>query len=273
LSYIPPELRENHGEIEAAEKGNLPRLLEWQNLRGTFHCHTSESDGRNTLSEMADAALQLGLEYLGIADHSKSSFQAHGLDEKRLLTQVEQIRAFNKSSGNDLHLFAGVECDILRDGTLDFSDEILSQLDYVVASVHASFTQSEKVMTKRILRAIENPHVTILGHPTGRLLLSREAYQVDLGEVIKGAAATGTIIELNANPRRLDMDWRFWKRAKDEGVRCAINPDAHSAGGLQDLWFGIEIARKGWLTRADVINCLSTPEVESVLRKKRDGKS
>src|ERR1700751_1197886 len=273
LSYIPPELRENHGEIEAAEKENLPRLLEWQNLRGTFHCHTSESDGRNTLSEMADAALQLGLEYLGIADHSKSSFQAHGLDEKRLLTQVEQIRAFNKSSGNDFYLFAGVECDILRDGTLAFSDEILSQLDYVVASVHASFTQSEKEMTKRILRAIENPHVTILGHPTGRLLLSREAYQVDLGEVIKGAAATGTIIELNANPRRLDMDWRFWKRAKDEGVSCAINPDAHSIGGLQDLWFGIEIGRKGWLTRGDVVNCLSTREVTGVLRKKRDGKS
>jgi len=273
LSYIPPELRENHGEIEAAEKENLPRLLEWQNLRGTFHCHTSESDGRNTLSEMADAAHQLGLEYLGIADHSKSSFQAHGLDEKRLLNQVEQIRALNESSGNDFYLFAGVECDILRDGTLDFSDEILSQLDYVVASVHASFTQSEKVMTKRILRAMENPHVTILGHPTGRLLLSREAYQVDLGEIIKGAAATGTIIELNANPRRLDMDWRFWKRAKDEGVRCAINPDAHSVGGLQDLWFGIEIARKGWLTRGDVVNCLSTREVAGLLRKKRDGKS
>jgi DNA polymerase (family 10) len=270
LSYIPPELRENHGEIEAAENGKLPKLLEWQNLRGTFHCHTNESDGRNTLPEMADAAYQLGLEYLGIADHSKSSFQAHGLDEKRLLNQIEQIRALNKSFGNEFHVFAGVECDILKDGALDFSDEILSQLDYVVASVHASFTQPEKVMTKRILRAIENPHVTMLGHPTGRLLLSRDAYEVDLGEVIKGAAATGTIIELNANPRRLDMDWRFWKRAKDQGVRCAINPDAHSVRGLQDLWFGVEIARKGWLTREDVINCLSIDEVTRVLREKLD---
>jgi len=270
LAYVPPELRENYGEIEAAEKQMLPRLLEWQNLRGTFHCHTSESDGRNTLSEMADAAYQLGLEYLGIADHSKSSFQAHGLDEKRLLAQVEQIRALNESFGNDFHLFAGVECDILKDGALDFPNEILSQLDYVVASVHASFTQPDKVMTERILRAIENPNVTILGHPTGRLLLSREGYQVDLGEVIKGAARTGTIIELNANPRRLDMDWRWWKTAKDQGVRCAINPDAHSVSGLQDLWFGIQIARKGWLTREDVINCLPTREVSTALRKKRD---
>jgi DNA polymerase (family 10) len=271
LSYIPPELRENYGEIEAAENRTLPRLLEWQNLRGTFHCHTVESDGRNTLSEMADAAYALGLEYLGIADHSKSSFQAHGLDEKRLLAQVDQIRALNKSFGNDFRIFTGVECDILRDGTLDFSDEILSQLDYVVASVHASFTQPEKVMTKRILRAMENPCVTILGHPTGRLLLSREPYQVDLVEVINGAAASGTIIELNANPRRLDMDWRFWKRAKDQGVRCAINPDAHSVEGLQDLWFGIEIARKGWLERQDVVNCLSIGEIPAVLLKKRGG--
>jgi len=271
LSYIPPELRENYGEIEAAENRTLPRLLEWQNLRGTFHCHTVESDGRNTLSEMADAAYALGLEYLGIADHSKSSFQAHGLDETRLLVQVDQIRALNKSFGSDFRIFTGVECDILRDGTLDFSDEILSQLDYVVASVHASFTQPEKVMTKRILRAMENPYVTILGHPTGRLLLSREPYQVDLLEVINGAAASGTIIELNANPRRLDMDWRFWKRAKDQGVRCAINPDAHSVEGLQDLWFGIEIARKGWLERQDVVNCLSIDEIPGVLLKKRGG--
>jgi DNA polymerase (family X) len=269
LSYIPPELRENHGEIEAAENGQLPKLLEWQNLRGTFHCHTTESDGRNTLAEMADAAYQLGLEYLGIADHSKSSFQAHGLNEKQLLKQIEQIQALNKSYGNEFHVFAGVECDILRDGGLDFSDEILAQLEFVVASVHASFTQSEEMMTRRILRAMENPYVTILGHPTGRLLLSREAYQVDLGEVIKGAAATGTIIELNANPRRLDMDWRFWKRAKDLGVRCAINPDAHSVRGLQDLWFGIAMARKGWLTREDVINCLPVEAVTRVLQKKR----
>jgi DNA polymerase (family X) len=270
LAYIPPELRENNGEIAAAESGELPRLIELQNLRGTFHNHTNQSDGRNTLQEMAEAAHELGLEYLGIADHSKSSFQAHGLDEKQLLNQVEQIRELNKAFDDDFQVFCGVECDILRDGRLDFPDEILAQLDYVVASVHASFTLSEKEMTKRILLAIENRYVTILGHPCGRLLLSREPYQVDLGEIIKGAAHTGTIIELNANPRRLDMDWRLWKTAKQQGVRCAINPDAHSIHGLQDLWFGVQSARKGWLTREDVVNCLPRQEVRKVLQQKRE---
>jgi DNA polymerase (family 10) len=270
LAYIPPELRENHGEIEAAEKGELPNLIEWQNLRGTFHNHTSQSDGHNTLEEMADAAHQLGLEYLGIADHSKSSFQAHGLDEKSLLGQLEQIRELNKSFDVDFQILSGIECDILRDGHLDFPDEVLAQFDCVVASVHASFTLSEKEMTKRIIRAMENRFVTILGHPTGRLLLAREPYQVDLVEIIKAAQATGTVIELNANPRRLDMDWRYWKLAKELGVRCAINPDAHSVRGLQDLWFGIKAARKGWLTREDVINCLRLSDVKKFLRKKRD---
>jgi DNA polymerase (family 10) len=270
LSYIPPELRENHGEIDAAEKGELPKLIEWQNLQGTFHNHTNASDGRNTLEEMAAAAQDLGFGYLGIADHSKSSFQAHGLNKQQLLKQVEAIRTLNKTFGPNFQLFAGVECDILKDGTLDFPNEILSQLDYVVASVHASFTLLEKEMTSRIIRAMQNPYVTILGHPTGRLLLSREPYQVDLAEVIKAAADTKTVIELNANPRRLDLDWRFWKFAKEQGVRCAINPDAHSTGGLQDLWFGVQMARKGWLTRADVINCFPLDQIRNFLGQKRE---
>jgi DNA polymerase (family 10) len=270
LAYIPPELRENQGEIEAAEEGELPRLVELQNLRGTFHNHTTQSDGHNTLQEMADAAHELGLEYLGISDHSKSSFQAHGLDEKQLLEQVEQIRELNKGFEDDFQVFCGVECDILRDGRLDFPDEILAQLDYVVASVHASFTLSEKEMTNRIIRAIENRYVTMLGHPSGRLLLAREPYQLDLVEIIKAAAQTETIIELNSNPRRLDLDWRFWKLAKAHGVRCAINPDAHSVRGLHDLWFGIQIARKGWLTREDVVNCLPLNEVKKSLNQKRN---
>jgi DNA polymerase (family 10) len=269
LSYIAPELRENHGEIEAAEQGDLPKLIELQNLRGTFHNHTSESDGHNTLEEMAHAAQDLGLEYLGIADHSKSSFQAHGLDEKRLLAQVERIREINKTYDDSFRIFSGVECDILKDGRLDFPDEILAQLDYVVASVHASFTLSEKEMTKRIIRAIENRHVTMLGHPTGRLLLAREAYQVDIGEVITAAADTGTIVELNANPRRLDLDWRYWKVAKEHEVSCSINPDAHTVRGLQDLWFGIQIARKGWLTRENVVNCLPLTQMQKRLNQKR----
>jgi DNA polymerase (family 10) len=179
----------------------------------------------------------------------------------------------NKRFDTDFQILSGVECDILRDGSLDFPDEILAQLDYVVASVHASFTLSEKEMTKRMIRAMENRYITILGHPTGRLLLSREPYQVDLGEIINAAAATGTVIELNANPLRLDMDWLYLKHAKERGVRCAINPDAHSVRGLQDLWFGVEVARKGWLTREDVINCLKLSEVKNFLREKRDRKT
>lgn len=271
LDYIPPELRENLGEIEAAERHQLPLLVRWSRLRGTFHCHTHASDGRNSLEEMAAAARELGLEYLGITDHSKSSFQANGLDAKRLLAQVDAIAELNRQYGGDFRLFAGLECDILRDGRLDFPDEVLARLDYVVASVHASFTQPEAEMTRRIIRALENPYVTMLGHATGRLLLAREPYQVDLGEVIRAAAATRTIIELNANPRRLDMDWRFWKLAKEQGVKCAINPDAHSTQGLQDLWFGVLSARKGWLTSEDVVNCLPRSEIPRVLAAKKTG--
>jgi len=268
LEPVVPELREDRGEIEAAETHDLPHLIEWQNLRGTFHNHTTESDGRATLEDMAAAAHELGLEYLGIADHSKSSFQAHGLDEKRLAAQVAKIRAL---SSDALHLFAGTECDILKDGTLDFSDDVLASLDYVVASVHSSFSLPEAEMTKRIIRAISNPHVTMLGHLTGRLLLSREPYRVDVPAILDAAAATGTIIELNANPRRLDMDWRWWPQAKAKGVKCSINPDAHSTAGLQDLVFGIGAARKGWLTKDDVINTLPLSRVLPVLAAKRSG--
>ncbi len=237
-------------------RGTLPRLVALENLRGTFHNHTTASDGRSTLEEMAAAAQDLGLEYLGIADHSKSSFQAHGLDAKRLLEQQARKSGGSTQIFDDFRLFAGTECDVLKDGTLDFPDEVLSQLDYVVASVHNVFNLPEAEMTARIIRAISNPHVTMLGHLTGRLLLSREGYAVDVPAVIEAAAATGTWIELNANPSRLDMDWRWWPLAKEKGVRCVINPDAHTVAGLQHLWFGVAAARKGWLTREDVINCL-----------------
>jgi DNA polymerase (family 10) len=270
LEPVAPELREDRGEIEAAEKFELPTLIEWQNLRGTFHNHTNESDGRATLEEMAAAAKELGLEYLGIADHSKSSFQAHGLDEKRLAAQVAKIHALN-SEDDSLRIFSGTECDILKDGSLDFSDDVLASLDYVVASVHSSFTLSESEMTARIIRAMENPHVTMLGHLTGRLLLTRDPYAVNIPAILDAAAATGTIIELNANPKRLDMDWRWWPLAREKGVRCSINPDAHSTEGLHDLFFGIGAARKGWLTKADVINTLTLPQVEKVLTQKRNG--
>jgi DNA polymerase (family 10) len=268
LGYIEPELRENRGEIEAAAAGSLPPLVTLENLRGTFHNHTTASDGRNSLEEMAQAARDLGLEYLGIADHSKSSFQAHGLDAKRLLEQREEIRRLN-GTFDGFHLFSGTECDVLRDGTLDFPDEVLGQLDYVVASVHNVFNLPEAEMTERIIRAISNPHITILGHLTGRLLLSREGYPVDVPAIIEAAAATGTWIELNANPSRLELDWRWWPLAKEKGVRCAINPDAHSTSGLQQLWFGVAAARKGWLTREDVVNCLPLGKIEKALAAKK----
>jgi DNA polymerase (family 10) len=269
LDFIAPELRENSGEFEAAEKHSLPKLIEQENLRGTFHCHTIASDGQNSLEEMAEAAQELGLEYLGVADHSRSSIQAHGIDEAQLRAQVAGIRELNKKL-NGFRLFAGVECDILRDGSLDFPDEVLSRLDYVIASVHSVFNLSEADMTARVTRAMENRFVTMLAHPTGRLLLKREPYQIDMPAILEAAARTGTWIELNAAPKRLDLDWRWWPLAKQKGVKCVINPDAHRTERLQDLWFGIGIARKGWLTKDYVVNCLPLGKIENALRAKRE---
>jgi DNA polymerase (family 10) len=271
LDYIPPELRENCGEFEAAAAGKLPRLVEAENLRGTFHCHTTASDGHNTLEEMAAAAQELGLQYLGIADHSRSSIQAHGLDVARLRVQVARLRQLNREFEN-FRLFAGVECDILRDGSLDFPDDVLAELDYVVASIHSAFTLSEADMTRRIIRAMENPHVTMLAHPTGRLLLKRDPYAVDIPAIIEAATETGTWIEINAAPKRLDLDWRWWPLAKEKGVKCVINPDAHRTERLQELWFGVGVARKGWLTKDDVMNCLPLGKIEAALSTKRGRK-
>ena len=269
LDRIEPEMRENTGEVEAAESGTLPKLIEISNLRGCFHNHTTASDGSASLREMADAAHELGWQYLGIADHSKSSFVANGLDEKRLRAQIKEIAKLNEEFADEgFRIFAGSEVDILKDGTLDFDDDLLAELDYVVASVHNIFTLSEAEQTKRIVRAIENPHVTMLGHVTGRLLLERPAYAVNIPAIIDAAAETGTIIELNASPWRLDLDWRWWKHAKEKGVKCSINPDAHSTRGLQDVFFGTRIARKGWLTKKDVINTLPLGKVEDVLSEK-----
>lgn len=271
LDFVPPELRENCGEFEAAESHSLPHLLEKENLRGTFHCHTVASDGHNTLQEMATAAQELGLQYLGIAEHSKSSIQAHGIDAPKLKAQIAAIRKLNKKF-DGFRLFAGVECDILRDGKLDFDDEILSELDFVVASVHSVFNLSEAEMTRRVIRAMENRFVTILAHPTGRLLLKREPYAINIPEVLNAAAATGTWVELNAAPKRLDLDWRWWPLAKEKSVKCVIDPDAHRVERLQDLWFGVGIARKGWLTKAEVMNCLPLGKIEAALQAKKNKK-
>jgi len=254
LAFIPPELREGLGEIEAAEQGPLPRLVEEGDIRGVFHNHTTASDGHNTLEEMTAAAQALGLEYLGLADHSKSSVQARGLTEARLEEQIAAIRKLNAAKKFKCHVFTGTECDILPDGKLDFDPGLLAQLDYTVVSVHSSFRQEREVMTRRIIRAIEQPHVTMLGHLTGRLLLEREGYEVEVDKVIDAAIANGIVIELNANPSRLDLDWRHWRKAAERGLLCAINPDAHGTDQLAYYQVGVGSARKGWLTKESVIN-------------------
>lgn len=255
LQEIRPELREGMGELEAAEADCLPALVEMGDLRGVFHNHTTASDGRASIEEMAEAAGALGLGYLGLADHSKASFQANGLDDARVLKMADSIRAFNESGESEVHVFAGIECDILPDGSLDLEDGTLAALDYAVMSVHSSFGLSEEAMTARVIRAIEHPATTMLGHPTGRLLLRRESYKIDLQKVIDAAIANKVIIEINANPRRLDMDWRLWRRAAEKGLMCAINPDAHDTEGLAYVEAGVNIARKGWLTPEQILNC------------------
>jgi DNA polymerase (family 10) len=268
LDFIPPELREDMGEIAAAEAGKLPKLIEKENLRGTFHVHSTWSDGIESIETMAQAALDLGLEYIGIADHSKSERQANGLDEKRLRQQAEEVKKLNaKFAKDDFRIFFGTECDILADGSLDFDDQTLALCDFVIAAVHSGFTMDSVKMTDRICKALAHPKVTMLAHPTGRLLLEREAYAVDMNAVIAAAAKHKKIIEINAHPYRLDMDWRLWKHAKELGVKCAINPDAHNIDDLQYLALGIGIARKGWLTKEDVVNCLPAKEVEKLLKR------
>ena len=269
LSFITPELREGLGEIEAAEGDKLPRLVELADLRGAFHNHTTASDGRNTLVEMTAAAEALGWEYFGVADHSKASFQAKGLSEERLLQQIGEVQALNASQRFTTHVFTGTECDILTDGRLDFDDELLAKLDYVVVSVHNAFTQDEATMTARIIRAIEHPLTSMLGHLTGRLLLRREGYQVDVKKVIDAAIANNVVIELNANPWRLDLDWRHWRKAAERGLLTSINPDAHETAGLEDVRAGVNVARKGWLTREHVLNTRPLAEVKLWLTDRR----
>jgi DNA polymerase (family 10) len=267
LQYVPPALREGMGEVEAAERNELPELLELSDLKGCFHNHTTASDGRNTLEEMAEEADRRGWEYLGISDHSKASFQANGLDEERLARQVEAIHELNQSGRFRVHLFAGCEVDVLSGGELDFEDEVLDTLDYVVASVHAGLTQDEETMTARFIKAIEHPRVTMVGHLSGRLLLRREASKMDVNRIIDAAVAHGTLLELNANPMRLDLDWRHWKRAAEKGMLCCINPDAHALHHFDYQLAGVNTARKGWLTAEQVLNTKPLVEVKDFLSR------
>jgi DNA polymerase (family 10) len=267
LQYVPPALREGMGEVEAAERNELPELLELSDLKGCFHNHTTASDGRNTLEEMAEEADRRGWEYLGISDHSKASFQANGLDEERLARQVDAIHELNQSGRFRVHLFAGCEVDVLSGGKLDFEDEVLDTLDYVVASVHAGLTQDEETMTARFIKAIEHPRVTMVGHLSGRLLLRREASKMDVNRIIDAAVAHGTLLELNANPMRLDLDWRHWKRAAEKGMLCCINPDAHALHHFDYQLAGVNTARKGWLTAEQVLNTKPLAEVKDFLSR------
>lgn len=268
LAYIPPELRENTREFAAAEKDDIPELVEEKDIRGTFHCHTTYSDGVNTLEQMAAAARGLGWEYLGIADHSQAAAYAGGLTHADVVRQVKEIDALNEAV-KGFTLFKGTECDILPDGSLDWPEKTLALFDYVVVSIHSNFKMSEAQMTKRIISALKHPRVTLLGHPTGRLLLSREPYPVDMLQVIQAAADHGKAIEINAHPMRLDLDWRLVAHARDLGVPIFINPDAHSVDGLPDTYIGVGIARKGWLRRDDVVNTRTTAKVRSFLSRSR----
>lgn len=267
LCYMPPELRENMGEIEAAKKRELPKLIEEKDIRGDLHTHTTYSDGHSTLNEMVKAAENLGWEYIGISDHSKSAFQANGMSEEVLSKQIAEICKLNKSKKFSSYVFAGLECDILKNGKLDFPDSVLKKLDYVIASVHSSLSLDEKAMTARLIKAIENPYTTIVGHVTGRLLLQREPYKVNLTKVIDACIANKKIMELNGHPRRLDMDWRYWHKAKEKGLKCIINTDSHHTLDLEFYKAGVNIARKGWLEKKDVINTLSLSKMQSFLKE------
>ncbi len=275
LQYLAPEMREGLGEVEAAAaKKALPRLIEWSDYRGVLHCHTTWSDGADSIHAMALAARDdLKLEYLGVCDHSELASYAGGVKKADIPEQQAEIDGVNRAlAGKRFLVLKGCECDILGDGALDYPDEVLATMDFVVASIHSKFKMPAEEQTARLIRAIENPYTTILGHMSGRLLLSREPYEFDLEAVLKRAGETGTIIEINADPHRLDIDWRYCRRAKEQGVRFAINPDAHSVGNYDFLQYGIAMARKGWLTAEDVVNCLPLPDFVQFAKDLRERK-
>ena len=253
LEPIAPELREGRGEIEAAATGTLPMLLEQADLRGFLHCHTTYSDGSNSVLEVAQACQTAGYEWVGITDHSKAAAYAGGLSPEDLLRQADEIDTANQALDR-IRILKGIEADILAAGELDYDDAVLSRLDFVIGSIHSRFSMSREEMTARVLVAMDNPHLAILGHPTGRLLLAREPYALDMDAVLDKAARTGVAIEINADPHRLDLDWRLLRQARDAGVVISIGADAHNLAGLRNVEFGVGIARKGWLTRDDVLN-------------------
>lgn len=268
LRYIAPELRENMGEFDAAREDRLPNLIEEKDLQGTFHCHTDFSDGANTLEEMSEAVRKKGWKYWGVADHSRAAAYAGGMTMEKAKAQLKAIDALNEKL-SDVRIFKGIECDIMADGSLDYQDRLLAQYEYVIASIHGKFNMTEEEATKRLIKALKNKYVTMLGHPTGRVLLSRDGYPVNMARVIQAAADYGKAIEINSHPHRLDLDWRLVRLAKEKGVPIAINPDAHNVDGLGDVRYGVGIARKGWLEKKDVVNAWSVKKLESFFQSRR----
>jgi len=268
LAWVPPELRELRGEIEAAEQRALPRLVDVGDLVGDLHMHTTESDGRDELRAMAEAARAGGLQYIAITDHSQSLAMANGLDERRTLAHAERIRALD-AEGIGIRLLAGIECDIRPDGTLDLADDCLAALDIVVASVHSAFNQDRQQMTDRLLRAVENPYVDVLAHPTGRLILRREPYAYDIEAVIERAAAHGVALEINCQVDRLDLNDVHARLARDRGARIVISSDAHSQAALGNLRWGALVARRAWLQPQDVLTTLPFDAFKASLRRRR----
>ncbi|HEY3323984.1 MAG TPA: PHP domain-containing protein [Planctomycetota bacterium] len=276
LPYIEPELREGRplfgakNEVEAAAAGNLPALIRDADLRGVLHCHSSFSDGHETLHGMAEAARKLGYHYFGIADHSKSAFYAGGLKEETIREQHKQVDKLNAEyAAQDFRVFKGIESDILQDGALDYSDDVLQSFDFVVASIHSRFGLGKEAQTQRLIAAASNPRTTILGHPSGRLLLQRDAYDIDLDAVLQACAKNGVVVEINAHPQRLDLDWRWHQRALELGCMLAINPDAHSRAELEVVHWGVLMARKGAVPRGRILNCMELPAIAEFFAKRK----
>ncbi|MFW5749551.1 MAG: DNA polymerase/3'-5' exonuclease PolX [Halanaerobium sp.] len=268
LDYIIPELREDQGEIEAAQKGELPQSIQLQDIKGDLHLHSRYSDGAFTIKEMAEAAKKRGYQYIAVTDHSRSLTVASGMSTAELKEQLQEIDQLNQEI-SDFRIFKGVEVDILKNGELDFEDELLDQLDFVIASVHSHFNLEKAEMTERIIKAVKNPHVNLIGHPRGRMLAGREAYAVDLEKVIKAAAAANTALEINASPQRLDLDAEWARKVKQAGGKISINTDAHHYREYSDMELGVATARRGWLEKEDVINTLSAEELSEFFKIKK----
>jgi DNA polymerase (family 10) len=265
LAWIPPELRENSGEIEAAAEGRIPNLVELKDIRGDIHMHTTETDGRASLEEMAEAAKNLGYEYVAITDHSKAIAMANGLDEKRAVAFARQVRAMNQD-GLGIRVFSGLECDIMKDGALDLANDALAELDLVIGSVHSHMNMDAAEMTDRLLRALECPHLKVLAHPTGRLLMQREPFPFDFDRIVAEAVKRKVRFEINASPERLDLNGTLARTAKSRGAKFTISTDAHHPKHLHNMWYGVLTARRGWLGPEDILNTLPVEKFREAIR-------